>query len=176
MITTISFLSTRVKEPDEDGWKKLIRLLRYINVTLDHKLTLSVNGASVLKWWVGGSYAVHHDLKSHTGGVFTMGQGVIMNIPTKQKLVSKSSTEAELVATNDVMPQLLWTKYFLEAQDYVAKANKLYQDNMSTILLEKNGKWSSSKRTKHINIRYFFIKDRIDAGNLPWSIVLRTRW
>ena len=99
-----------------------------------------------------------------------------MNIPTKQKLVSKSSTEAELVATNDVMPQLLWTKYFLEAQDYVTKANKLYQDNMSTILLEKNGKWSSSKRTKHINIRYFFIKDRIDAGNLPWSIVLRTRW
>ena len=70
------------------------------------------------------------------------------------------------MATNDVMPQLLWTRYFLEAQGYGVKVNKLYQDNMSAILLEKNGKWSSSKKTKHINIRYFFIKDRIDAGEL----------
>ena len=73
-----------------------------------------------------------------------MGKGAITNITTKQKLITKSSTEAELVATNDVMPQLLWTRYFLEAQGYGVRVNKLYQDNMSAILLEKNGKWSSS--------------------------------
>ena len=42
----------------------------------------------------------------------------------------------------------------------------MYQDNKSAILLEKNGKLSSSKRTKHINVRYFFISDRIAKGDL----------
>ena len=44
--------------------------------------------------------------------------------------------------------------------------NILYQDNKSSILLEKNGKASSGKRTKHINIRYFFITDRVKKGDV----------
>ena len=59
------------------------------------------------------------------------------------------------------MPAICWTRYFMEAQGYTINDNILFQDNKSAILLEKNGKASSSKRTKHINIRYFFITDRI---------------
>ena len=55
---------------------------------------------------------------------------------------------------------------FLDAQDYGVKDSIVYQDNKSSILLEKNGKASSSKRTKHINIRYFFITDRISQGEM----------
>jgi hypothetical protein len=47
---------------------------------------------------------------------------------------------------------------------YTVKQNVIYQDNKSSIILEKNGKASSSKRTKHINMRYFFIKDVINRG------------
>ena len=46
------------------------------------------------------------------------------------------------------------------------KRNILYQDNKSTILLEQNGKRSSSKRTRAINIRYFFLTDQVEKGNL----------
>ena len=166
IITAVSFLSTRVKGPDVDDWKKLVRLLKYVNGTIDMRLTLSTDNSNILKWWADGSFAVHADMKSQAGGTFSMGKGSILNISTKQKLVTRSSTEAELVAANDIMPQLLWTKYFLECQGYNIVANQLYQDNLSAILLEKNGKWSSSKRTKHINIRFFFIKDRIDAKDL----------
>ena len=42
--------------------------------------------------------------------------------------------------------------------------NLLYQDNMSSILLEKNVRWSSTKRTRHIDMRYFFVKDRVKSG------------
>ena len=42
----------------------------------------------------------------------------------------------------------------------------LFQDNMSAMLLEKNGRASSSSRTKHIKIRYFFIQDRIEKGDI----------
>jgi hypothetical protein len=49
----------------------------------------------------------------------------------------------------------------MKAQGYGVKDNFLFQDNKSSILLENNGKASSSKRTKHINIQYFFITDRV---------------
>ena len=52
------------------------------------------------------------------------------------------------------------------AQGYSVTDNILAQDNKSSILLERNGKASSSKRTKHINIRYFFVTDRIAKGEL----------
>ena len=80
---------------------------------------------------------------------------------TKLKLNTRSSTETELVGTDDFMPEIYWTRYFLKAQGYRISDNVLFKDNKSSILLEKNGKYSSSKSTKHINIRYFFITDRI---------------
>jgi hypothetical protein len=64
------------------------------------------------------------------------------------------------------MPQILWTRYFLEAQGYDIKVSIIFQDNQSAILLEKNGKASSSKRTCHINIRYFFVTDRIEVKDV----------
>jgi hypothetical protein len=85
---------------------------------------------------------------------------------TRQKLNTKSSTEAELVGVNDVMPLILWTQYFLDAQGYGVRENKVFQDNQSAILLEKNGRRSSSRRTRHINIRYFFMTDHIQAKEL----------
>ena len=64
------------------------------------------------------------------------------------------------------MPQILWTRYFLEAQGYGVRESVVYQDNQSAMLLEKNGRASSSKRTQFINIRYFFVTDRINAKEI----------
>ena len=71
-----------------------------------------------------------------------------------------------LVGVDDLMPSVLWTRNFLKAQGYEVTENILYQDNKSAILLEKNGKASSSKRTRHIVIWYFFVTDRIAKGEL----------
>ena len=54
----------------------------------------------------------------------------------------------------------------MEAQGYEIKENVLYQDNKSTILLLENGKKSSSKRTRALNIRYFYLTDQVEKGNL----------
>jgi Reverse transcriptase (RNA-dependent DNA polymerase)/Zinc knuckle len=159
--TAVSFLCTRVQAPDRDDYKKLARVMRYIRATADMVLTLEGDGLNVVNWWADASFAVHPDLKSHTGGAMSMGKGVIYATSTRQKLNTRSSTEAELVAANDVMAQLLWTQNFLRDQGYTSTETRLYQDNQSAILLEKNGRMSSSKRTRHLNIRYFFITDRI---------------
>jgi hypothetical protein len=54
----------------------------------------------------------------------------------------------------------------MDAQGYSIQENIVFQDNQSAILMEKNGKVSSSKRTKHINIRYYFVTDRINKKEL----------
>ena len=61
-----------------------------------------------------------------------------------------------------MMPIICWTRYFLLSQGYGIIENLLLQDNKSSILLERNGRASSGKRTRHINIRYFFITDRVN--------------
>ena len=95
-----------------------------------------------------------------------MGRGFPIVTSTKQKLNTRSSTETEIVGVDDCMPAVLWTRYFMEAQGYGIQENIVYQDNKSAILMEKNGKASSSKRTKHINIRYYFVTDRIQKKDL----------
>jgi hypothetical protein len=100
-------------------------------------------------------------MRGHTGGGLTFGLGYPISTSTKQKLNTRSSTESELVAVDDLMPSILWTRHFLESQGYGVKENIILQDNKSAILLETNGKASSTKRTKHISVRYFFVTDMI---------------
>jgi hypothetical protein len=159
--TAVAFLTTRVKAPDQDGYKKLSRVLKYLRGTQDMSLTLEADNMAVTKWCVDGSYAVHPDMKSHTGGMLSMGKGAVYGTSIRQKLNTKSSTEAELIAVNDVLPQVPWTRYFLQAQGYDVSTSTIFQDNHSAILLEKNGRGSSSKRTRHIIIRYFFVTYRV---------------
>jgi hypothetical protein len=91
-----------------------------------------------------------------------MGRGFQIVSSTKQKSNTRSSTESELVGVDDMMPIIVWSCYFLMAQGYGVTQNLLLQDNKSNILLEKNGKASSGKHTQYINIRYFFITDRVN--------------
>ena len=84
----------------------------------------------------------------------------------KQKLNTKSSTAAELVGADDTMTMVLWTKLFMEAQGVEIVDNILYQDNRSAMLLENNGRKSAGKQLRALNVRYFFITDQINKGNL----------
>ena len=113
-------------------------------------------------WYIDASFAVHPNMRGHTGGCMTMGRGFPISVSTKQKLNTKSSTESEFVGVDDMMPIIIWTRYFLLEQGYGVVENLILQDNKSSILLERNGKASSGKRTRHINIRYFFITDRVN--------------
>jgi hypothetical protein len=164
--TPIVFLSTRVKEPDGDDMKKLGRVTKYLDRTHDLTLRLSAKTPLVIKWWIDGSFAVHANMRSHTGSTMSMGKGSIWSNSIKQKLNTRSSTEAELVAVDDMMPQILWTKYFLNEQGFKIASIRILQDNKSAMLLEENGISSSSKRTRHIQVRYYFVTDQVNKKTI----------
>ncbi len=166
ILPAVAFLTTWVKFPDKDDWGKLKLVLKYLNGTWNLKLTLSADSLSILHWYVDASHQPHDDCQGHTGAIFTFGTGAVTSSSNKHKLITISSTESELVAMYDKSGDILWTRHFLEAQGYTISANIVYQDNMSTLSLEKNGHVSSSKRTKYIKANYFFIQHYYQSGEI----------
>ena len=168
MLTSCSFLASRVLCATQDDNRKLDHLLRYLNATRQLGLCLEPGaGALSIHAFIDASYGVHSDCKSHSGFFISIGKfgGPSFAKSSKQKLVTKSSTEAELVALSDSVSQVIWTRDFLIAQGYELGPSRVYQDNKSTITLADKGR-STSERTRHINIRYFFIKDRSESGEI----------
>ena len=96
----------------------------------------------------------------------TMGRSALINISRKHKLKAGSSTEAKLVSIADVLGVMMWCKYFMESQGYTIDTNVLYQDNKSTILLAKNGRLSTGKKSKHIHNQFVLIVNKIAKGDL----------
>ena len=84
-------------------WQKLRRVLQFVNATIDDRRILSADGEGILQTWVDVSYAVHDDMRSHTGACISIGDGIVYNSSSKQKLNVKSSTEGEVVGTSDKM-------------------------------------------------------------------------
>jgi hypothetical protein len=167
ILTAISFLSTRVQCATAEDWKKLNRVLKYLNATRDMHIVLEAETPIAVSVEIDASYAVHRDCKSHSGTVisFGLGCGPVYVSSKKQKLNAKSSTEAELIAVSDGIGQGLWCRQFLIGQGYDIGPVKLFQDNTSTIhLLHKSH--GDSQRSRHINIRFFFVKDLIDRGEV----------
>ena len=161
----VNFLTRRVLSPTTVDWKKLERVIGYLKRTKNMGLRLNSLEDLCIYGYVDASFAVHSDYKSQSGVFITCGRGALYVKSTVQKLNTKSSSESELVAVSDGAGQILWTRDFLIFQGYELGPAIVYQDNMSTISLIKRGN-PASEKTRHINIRYFFIKDRVDSGEL----------
>ena len=115
--------------------------------------------------YIDASYGCHDDGRSHSGKTISLRRGAVYNESTKQRLTTEALAEAELVSLSDRYSQVIWIRDFLLHQGYQVGPADILQDNISTIALVKKGKPALMK-TRHINIRYFFIKDRVDNGEI----------
>ena len=158
----VSFLSTRVTEPNYVDWKKLTKIISFLKNTKNDLLALYADDTQSVHWYIDASYATHTDLKSHTGACMTLGKGILINYSTKQKVNSQSSTEAELNGVDDKISKILWVSKFIKHQGFEIKNNVVFQDDMSAIKLEENSKDSSGSQTYPFGIKMFYIKDIIE--------------
>jgi len=171
ILLAVNFLTTRVQHPRNDDQNKLFRVLKYLNGTKEYGLTLNIGNSVFVNAYIDASFGVHSvDGRSHTGAVVGIGEATaILAKSTKQKLVTKSSTEAELVAVTDVVGDVLDLKGFVEETGYQVNGNEksavIYQDNQSTMKLMENGPPSSSK-SKHVRIRTFWVRELLTEGEV----------
>jgi hypothetical protein len=166
-LTAVAFLTTRVQVCDKDDLGKLTRLLGYLVGTPHRGIVLRVGESVSVSAYIDAAYGVHTASgKSHTGCTIFVGLGgSVYSKSGKQKIVTKSSTEAELVALSDTASVALFLRNFVAAQGYETGPAILYQDNMSTMALMKRG-GPASERSRHIDIRHFWLKEREAMGEV----------
>jgi hypothetical protein len=161
-LTSVSFLSTRVQCCDQDDIAKLRRLLGYLRYTRDRGIVLRIGDNMTVSAYIDAAYGVHQQSgKSHTGCAIVLGDaGPVYSKSCKQRIVTKSSTEAELVGLSDTATQAIHLRNFIVAQGYSVGPAVIFQDNMSTMALMKRG-GPGSERSRHINIRYFWLSEKV---------------
>lgn len=164
-LTAVSFLATRVQKCTSADLVKLDRLLRYIRSTKDRGLVLRPGrDYTTVSVYIDAAYGVHSDGKSHTGSCVVLGESATIHCKSsKQGIVTKSSTEAELVALSDSCNQGIHVRRFMSGQGYRVGPLRVMQDNMSCMALVKRGR-SAAEKTRHIDIRYFWVKERVQRG------------
>lgn len=165
VLTAVSYCATRVLCPDEDDEKKLDRVLSYLLYSRDQKLTLKIGDRLEIRAYVDASFGTYRDMKSVTGVIIMIGGASIYVKSGKQKIVTRSSTEAELVGLSDALSQIIWTREFLISQGHHIGPAVVFQDNQSTVCLVNRGK-SMSERTRHVKVRHFFISHYVEANEI----------
>jgi hypothetical protein len=117
-------------------------------------------------WYVDGSHQIHEHCRGWTGSLITFGIGATASSSNKMKCNMMSSIETDLISFANKLTDIVWMWYFIECQGYNIDEYIVFQDNMSMLLLKKNGGILSSKQTKHIKAKYFLMKDYYDAGEI----------
>ena len=170
IVTTLGELCKRVKAPTEEDDRKLDRLIAYLRATRDIPLTLGCTFPPRVTVSIDAAYQNREEKKSTTGMCMTLGTGVFTTASKVQKTVTKSSTEAEIVAVADGMNAPLWLRDFISYQGYDKQPVKLEQDNQSCITLLQKGE-SSATATKYIDVKMFWISDYIRRGEVTVQFV-----
>lgn len=166
-LVSVSFLTTRVNTCDQDDLSKLRRVLGYVRRTKDRGIVIRIGEKVMVRAYIDAAYGVHAKSgKSHTGATIIVGEGgPVYSKSTKQKIVTKSSTESELVGMSDVTSNVIHVRNFVLSQGYQVEPAIIYQDNMSTMALVKKG-GPASERSRHINIRYFWMCEKVADGDI----------
>ena len=163
ILLAVNFLTTRAHNPTQEDMVKLHRVLEYLNSDPALPMILRVGEEFQLYTFADASHAIHKDMKGHNGVIIQLGNACVYHKSSKQKMNSKSSTEAELINLSDAVPMTIWCNNFLKALAYEMPAAYMLQDNISTITMVNRGT-HIGESTRHIDIRFFYIHDYIING------------
>jgi len=105
--TGITFLSTRTGNPNHGDWEKLLRLIKFLRLTQHDIVTLEASNEQNITWYIVAAFGVHKGMKSHSGATITLGKRMVILGSTKQKINTRSLTEAELVGMDDYVSKVL---------------------------------------------------------------------
>jgi len=83
VLPAVIFLSSRVKAPTVQDWNKLKKMMNFIWRTKDEVITLECKNSEIITWYVDAAFAVHNDMRSHTGAIMTLGMGSVCSYSLK---------------------------------------------------------------------------------------------
>ena len=114
----VTFIFTRVKDPDKYDCNNLTQIMKYIWSTIGLSFILGIDDTTTLRWYVDSVFRVHCHMKSHTRMMPIMGQETDLSNSTKPILNTNSWTRAYRAVICDEISPIIWSGYFLEEQGY----------------------------------------------------------
>uniref|UniRef100_H3HAK5 Reverse transcriptase Ty1/copia-type domain-containing protein n=1 Tax=Phytophthora ramorum TaxID=164328 RepID=H3HAK5_PHYRM len=175
LAAAVGVLSQFSADPCPTHWQALKRVLRYLQATPTHGLEFSREDSLGMCGYSDADWAGDIESRRSTSGyAFMMNGGCISWRSKKQRTVALSSTEAEYMALSEATQEAVWLKVFLCELGEMAsdEAVKIYEDNQGSITLAKNPQFH--KRTKHIDIRYHFVREKVEDGQVVLQYVSTT--
>jgi transcription termination factor NusB len=154
-----------------DHWEAAKTILKYLYSTRNKGLFYARSAVTTITAYVDASYADDkEDLKSTQGYVVYLGDGAIAWKSTKQKTISLSTCEAEYMALGEVTKEIIWIRSLLyELDEGQTLPTKVYCDNQAAIAITKNPQ--HHERTKHIDIRYHFIRNELEMNTIDFEYI-----
>lgn len=160
----VGVVSRYMSNPGKQHWEAVKWIMRYLRGSSNVSLCFTRTGLK-LQGYVDADLAGDMDSrKSTTGFVYTLGGTAVCWGSKLQKIVALSTTEAEYVAVTEAGKEMVWLQGFLDELGKTVEKGVLHSDSQSAIFLAKNPAFHS--RTKHIQLRYHFIRSLIDSGQL----------
>jgi hypothetical protein len=164
ILMPVTYLATKSANPMQSDYNKGIRILSYLAGTKKRTLFFKANSKLTLEIYADAAHMIHKDAKGHGGIIGTSGSAPIFTKSFKFKLVTRSSTESEMVCLEEAVTFALWTLVLLRDFDELKLPVTIYQDNLSTIGIVMNG--GSFNRSKHMIAKYGFVKQYVDMGKI----------
>lgn len=167
--SSVNIISRYINKNNEEVWRNLKRILRYLKGTINLKLTYTKsNYINILKGYVDSDWGGHDNTnpRSTSGYIFKLFDNNTISWSTKrQTIVALSSTEAEYSALCESGKEALWLKSLGQSikLDF-SNPIPIYEDNQSCISIAENPKLHS--RTKHINMKYHFTRQLVDDNDI----------
>ncbi|WVY97343.1 hypothetical protein V8G54_029494 [Vigna mungo] len=169
----VGVVSRFMSNPGKAHWEAVKWILRYLRGTIEKCLYFS-KGELKVQGYVDADFGGEVDhRRSTTGYIFTVGTKPVSWMSQVQKIVALSTTEAEYVAVTEASKELIWLQGLLTELGFIQEMSVLHSDSQSAIHLAKNSAFHS--RTKHIDVRYHFIRSLLEDGVLTLRKILGSK-
>ena len=162
----LQFLCQHMQSPTKVHCNLLIHLFNYCRGN-SYALVFKADNDMLLKGWSDASYANNADCKSTSGYHFKIGESPISWSARKQNVVALSTTESETIGLTYAAQEAIWLKELFAELGFPQQSVEIFEDNQACIKLAMNPQQHS--RTKHIAVRYFFIRQHLEQGTMRLS-------
>ncbi|XP_057432549.1 germacrene A acid 8-beta-hydroxylase-like [Lotus japonicus] len=165
----VGTVSRFLSNPGREHWNAVKWILRYLYGTSSMRLCFGGDKPTLVGYTDSDMAGDIDSRKSTSGYLIKFAEGAVAWQSRLQRCVALSTTQAEFIAITEACKELIWLKKFLQELGFVQDKYLLFCDSQSAIHLGKNSTFHS--RSKHIDVRYHWIRDALDAGLLELAKV-----
>ncbi|KAH9102592.1 hypothetical protein LEN26_015516 [Aphanomyces euteiches] len=161
---TVRFLASHNHNHTQTHWRMAKRVLQYLKANASLGLTFDGTKSTIPQAFSDADFANDlNDSKSISGIVITLASAAVHFSSKKQSMVGHSTTEVEFIAAAEAAKSIVWLMELLHELKYdIEQSIPLHVDNQSAIQVARRS--TAHDRTKHIRLRFHFIKDLVDEG------------